>query len=120
MDDIETQVCADIMHRQNVGLRKYGVTVANAPITLRGWLRHAYEETLDTAVYLKRSIAEIDAASESDANLKPLVAELLALLEKTEETDEGRPFHPTTIQSCRALDAERLAQLMPKIKKLVE
>ena len=59
--DTETLVAADIQQRQALGLKKYGTSVANNPLTLRQWLQHAYEETLDQAVYLKRSIQEIDS-----------------------------------------------------------
>ncbi len=58
---IEAAVCNDIAERQQKGIAKYGVTVADNPLTLKQWLQHAYEETLDKAVYLKRAIAEIDA-----------------------------------------------------------
>jgi len=54
-------VCLDIAERQAKGIAKYGTTVADNPLSLRSWLQHAYEETLDKAVYLKRAIAEIDA-----------------------------------------------------------
>lgn len=57
----EANVCVDISRRQAHGRAKYGTTVAENPLTLREWLQHAYEETLDKAVYLKRAIAEIDA-----------------------------------------------------------
>lgn len=57
---IEAAVCADIAQRQAKGIAKYGTTVADNPLPLRDWLQHAYEETLDKAVYLKRAIAEID------------------------------------------------------------
>jgi len=57
---IEAQVCQDIAARQAVGIAKYGTTVADNPLALRDWLQHAYEETLDKAVYLKRAIAEMD------------------------------------------------------------
>ena len=57
---IEAAVCADVAQRQAKGIAKYGTTVADNPLPLRDWLQHAYEETLDKAVYLKRAIAEID------------------------------------------------------------
>lgn len=60
----EAEVCADIARRQAFGKNKYGTTVAENPLSLRAWLNHAYEETLDKAVYLKRAIAEIDAQQE--------------------------------------------------------
>ena len=58
--DTETEVCADIKRRQELGINKYGTTVANNPLDLRQWLQHAYEETLDNAVYMKRAIQELD------------------------------------------------------------
>lgn len=57
---IESEVCTDIASRQAKGISKYGTTVAENTGDLRYWLQHAYEETLDKAVYLKRAIAEID------------------------------------------------------------
>ena len=60
-EGIEAEVCADIARRQALGKNKYGTTVAENQLSLRAWLNHAYEETLDKAVYLKRAIAEIDA-----------------------------------------------------------
>jgi hypothetical protein len=56
----EARVCEDIATRQALGLRKYGISVQDNPLTLRQWLQHAYEETLDKAVYLRRAIEEID------------------------------------------------------------
>lgn len=56
----EARVCADIAARQALGLKKYGTTVEGNPLSLRAWLQHAYEETLDQAIYLRRSIEQID------------------------------------------------------------
>lgn len=60
---IEAEICNDIAARQQKGFAKYGVTVAENQLTLKEWLQHAYEETLDKAIYLKRAIAEIDSES---------------------------------------------------------
>ncbi len=57
---IEAIVCRDIAERQQAGIAKYGTTVGDNPLSLRGWLNHAYEECLDQAIYLRRAIAEID------------------------------------------------------------
>jgi hypothetical protein len=57
---IEADVCKDIAERQKKGIAKYGCTVASNPLSLKAWLQHAYEETLDKAVYLKRAIAEME------------------------------------------------------------
>lgn len=59
---IEAEVCQDIAERQQRGIAKYGTTVAENPLSLKQWLQHAYEETLDKAIYLKRAIAEMDSA----------------------------------------------------------
>ena len=56
----EARVCDLIAKRQQLGIKKYGTAVANNPLTHRQWLQHALEEALDMAVYLQRSIEEID------------------------------------------------------------
>ena len=50
---IEAMVCADIASRQRMGIQKYGRTVAESPDDM---LRHAYEEALDLAVYLRAEL----------------------------------------------------------------
>lgn len=60
---IEAKVCADIAARQQLGIAKYGTTVADNPLTVRQWLQHAYEECLDQAVYLRRAMQEMDKRS---------------------------------------------------------
>lgn len=49
-----------------------------------------------------------------------LVKALFELLDKTEETDDGRVFHPNRISSCRALDAEKLNQVLVELKRTME
>lgn len=55
----EARVCADIAERQQIGIAKYGTTVADNPLALCDWLQHLYEEQLDAAVYTRRSIEQI-------------------------------------------------------------
>jgi hypothetical protein len=55
----EAEVCNDIAQRQAFGLNKYGVAVADNPLNIFEWMRHAYEEGLDQSVYLKRAMDEI-------------------------------------------------------------
>ena len=52
----EAKVIQDIANRQQFGINKYGTTVAENPLELIKWFQHAYEEALDMAIYLKRSI----------------------------------------------------------------
>lgn len=56
----EARVCALIAARQQMGISKYGKTVQNNPLTLRQWLTHALEESLDLSIYLQRCIEQID------------------------------------------------------------
>lgn len=58
MNDTETLVIDDIRKRQELGIKKYGTTVAQNALTHAQWLQHAYEEALDMAIYLKRAMQE--------------------------------------------------------------
>lgn len=49
-----------------------------------------------------------------------LVKELFRLLDITEETDDGRVFHPNQISSCRALDAEKLNKVLIELKRTLD
>ena len=60
-DGVEARICAEIAARQKRGIAKYGMTVAENPLSLLQLLQHAKEECLDQAIYLERAIAEIDA-----------------------------------------------------------
>lgn len=76
----EKAVCEDITRRQALGIEKYGQTVAENPLSLCEWLQHAYEETLDKAIYLKRAIEEMKANESSGS---------------AERLEDGRPGLPT-------------------------
>ena len=52
-------------------------------------------------------------------DMEDAIRKLFALLDITEETDDGRTFHPNVIRSCRTLDAEKLDQVLCKLKKWV-
>jgi hypothetical protein len=60
-DGTEARICTEIAARQQMGINKYGTTVAQNPLSLREWLVHAKQEALDQAIYLQRAIEEIDA-----------------------------------------------------------
>ena len=57
---IEAELCRMFTERQAFGIRKYGVTVEDNPLSLREWLHHALMESMDHCVYLLRAIKEID------------------------------------------------------------
>lgn len=58
-DTIVAEVRKDLRERSEIGIAKYNTTLDRTDIDLKGWLQHAYEETLDKALYLKRAIREI-------------------------------------------------------------
>jgi len=60
VEGTESRVVQLIAMRQALGKKKYGTTVAKNRLSLRQWLVHALEEALDLAIYLARSIEEID------------------------------------------------------------
>lgn len=62
-DRVVEAVRYDLLRRSQAGIKKYSVTLDRTDLTLRDWLQHAYEECLDQANYLKRSIMEIDAST---------------------------------------------------------
>lgn len=61
VDAVVEAVRSDLLNRSQIGIAKYGTTLDRTDLSLRDWLQHAYEETLDKANYLKRAILEIDA-----------------------------------------------------------
>lgn len=57
-----------LLQRSIVGLAKYGVTTDNSPLSLRDWLQHALEETLDLANYLQAAISKLDEEGAENEN----------------------------------------------------
>ena len=45
-----------------------------------------------------------------------LIEQLFALLDKTEETDDGIVFHPNQLRSCRAADTEKLNKILVELR----
>jgi hypothetical protein len=60
IDTVVRAVRQDLLDRSELGINKYNSTLDRTDIDLKGWLQHAYEECLDQANYLKRSIIEIE------------------------------------------------------------
>ena len=60
--DTEAKMCELIAKRQQLGIAKYGTTVAQNPLALRQWLVHQQEELADALVYCTRAIEELDAS----------------------------------------------------------
>jgi DNA-directed RNA polymerase subunit L len=58
--NITKKVIEDLIESDKKGLEEYGVTVDREDYTLKDWLQEAYEETCDTAKYLKAAIEKLD------------------------------------------------------------
>lgn len=68
----EARVCQDIAKRQQLGLKKYGVSIEQNQLNLKEWLHHQYEELLDAAIYCKRAIEELEKSEPDRENLKQM------------------------------------------------
>ena len=65
-DLIVEAVREDLLKRSQVGIKKYGTTLADNPLELKQWLQHAYEECLDQANYLKSAILKLKENEKSN------------------------------------------------------
>lgn len=52
-------------------------------------------------------------------HMEETIAQLFALLDMTEETDDGRVFRPNVLRSCRAADAVKLESILAELKRSV-
>lgn len=71
-DTVIDAVRYDLHLRSQLGIKKYGTTLAENPAEMKERLQHAYEEALDLANYLKWAIMELE---DSDYWRKNMIAE---------------------------------------------
>ena len=67
---IESRVCADIALRQSIGIKKYGITLEENTDGRAARIRHAYEEALDLAIYLKWELEKADAGEQNQGEVE--------------------------------------------------
>ena len=58
-DKIIKKVVKKFIGRSEVGLKKYGVSLADDQTDLDGWLNHLQEELMDAVNYIERARYEI-------------------------------------------------------------
>lgn len=75
LSKILMQVIADLVKREETGLKKYGTTVDRKDLSSADWLQHQYEELLDAALYNR-------AAHQAIVNQENATRELLTGLTK--------------------------------------
>jgi hypothetical protein len=66
MSNILDSVISDLSSREAKGLKEYGVTLDREDYKLKDFLKEAYEEALDTAMYLKAAIKNMEKNGEQD------------------------------------------------------
>lgn len=64
-DPVVERVREMLLQRSQVGIKKYGTTLADNPLTHKQWLQHGLEEALDLANYLMASIMQIEQQESS-------------------------------------------------------
>lgn len=58
--NITKNIIKDLIDSDKKGVEEYGTTVDREDYSLKEWLQHAYEETLDTAKYLAAAIKKLE------------------------------------------------------------
>ena len=56
MSKILYSIIDDLLSREDKGLEEYGTTMDRTDLSEQDWLQHAYEESLDLSIYLKKII----------------------------------------------------------------
>jgi len=60
-DPVVERVRALLLQRSQVGVKKYGTTLADNPLTHKQWLQHGLEEALDLSNYLMAAIMQLES-----------------------------------------------------------
>jgi len=95
--NITKKVIEDLIASDEKGLEEYGVTVDREDYSLRDWLQEAYEETCDTAKYLKAAIEKMD----NKVELNKAMEALKCVVEDVEMLQDGR-WSEITDENCEA------------------
>ena len=56
MSKLLYSIIDDLLYREEKGRMEYGTTMDRKDLTEQEWLQHAYEESLDLSIYLKKII----------------------------------------------------------------
>lgn len=98
------QNCIDLIEREQVGIKKYGVTLTEANLSRNELLQHAREEALDLANYL---MAEQQRASSSVT-----LEEHISTLSETYASMSEDPLYEKTRRSVYKLVSEDLREIL--------
>lgn len=68
----EEQIIKEIRQRKIHGLKKYGKTVDQNPLSLLEWIEHAKQEAMDFIIYLERTKRQIELEKTNERRIKRL------------------------------------------------
>lgn len=74
--------CIELLKREQVGIKKYGVTLDDAPITHEQALQHLLEEQLDGANYIRKALMTASQAHLDYVLLRRDIEALLPVLDR--------------------------------------
>jgi hypothetical protein len=74
------------------------------------------KERKQAADRIEQLVATCDELGAKLKHQTHLIEQLFALLDKREETDDGRVFHPNQLRSCRAADTEKLNKILAELR----
>jgi len=78
------------------------------------------EQAADRIEELEAKLGDSLVVAEAKLNDQThLIEQLFALLDIKEQKDDGRYFHPNIIRSSRALDAEKLEEILVGLRRSV-
>lgn len=83
-------------------------------MTNKAWLNSLHEEGTREEIF--EWLVKVDKENDTLLRQRHLVKELFKFLDYTEESDEGRLFHPVSISCCRALMTEPLGKVLKELK----
>ena len=91
-----SNVIESYLDRAEDGMKKYGVTTSDNPLSLPEWLRHLQEELMDSTVYIERTLEELNKYAvfeninqwHNDRNLIKGSSDYVQLVKLTKETAE--------------------------------
>ena len=107
-DSIVDAVIAAHRRRSRTGMETFGITMAENPKSLCGWLRDLQEELMDATLYIESAIQRL----ESDANLACFFCGGRIIHSGDHDVEDTGFFDPKFLiesnLTCSACDAEYL------------
>ena len=65
-DPLVRKIAERLINRSNVGIKKYGNTMANTNMGLTSALKNTIEELLDAAVYIEKAVTLLEDNKDAD------------------------------------------------------